>query len=180
MDGELILLNGEIYRASEKGEISSVSGDSYTPYAIVTNFKPDDSINISNPFSTGELNKFIDSKIDTNFIYAVKIEGTFTYLKTRSIPLQQKPYKKMAEVLKTQPIFESENIKGTMVGYRFPAYVNRINQPGYHFHFITFEKNSGGHVLDLKTGNVKIEFARQNSLQISFPKKEYFMGVSPN
>lgn len=180
MDGELILLNGEIYRASEKGEISSVSGDSFTPYAIVTNFKPDDSINIPNPYSTAELNKFLDSKLDTNFIYAVKIEGTFTYLKTRSIPLQLKPYKKMTEVLKTQPVFESENIKGTMVGYRFPAYINRVNQPGYHFHFITIEKNSGGHVLDLKTGNVKIEFARQNSLQISFPKNKYLMGLSPN
>src|SRR5260370_27416729 len=41
-----------------------------------------------------------------NLVYAIKIEGMFQHVKTRSMPRQSKPYKVMAELVKTQPTFE--------------------------------------------------------------------------
>jgi acetolactate decarboxylase len=35
--------------------------------------------------------------------------------------------------------------------------VEGINVPGYHFHFITSDRQNGGHLLDCETENVKIE-----------------------
>ncbi len=44
-----------------------------------------------------------------------------------------------------------------MVGFRFPSYMDEINVAGYHFHFITDDEESGGHLLDCKMRNVTIE-----------------------
>jgi acetolactate decarboxylase len=179
VDGELVAVDGIFYRVSEKGEANIIPGDSLTPYAVVTFFEPDESGKIEGSFSYNELHSKLDSVIPAlNSIYAIRIEGTFAYMKTRSIPPQQKPYKRLEEVLKTQPVFELENIKGTMVGYRFPPYVKEVNQPGYHFHFITEDKKSGGHVLELKIADVNVEYARQNSLQIFLPRNKDFMEIN--
>jgi alpha-acetolactate decarboxylase len=48
---------------------------------------------------------------------SVKISGTFRHVKTRSMPQQLKPYKLMAELVRTQPTFDFENVRGTMVGF---------------------------------------------------------------
>ena len=64
-----------------------------------------------------------------------------------------------------QSIFPLQNVRGTFVGFRSPAFVNGINQSGYHFHFISDDKRSGGHVLDfvILDATIEIETIRQHS-----------------
>jgi acetolactate decarboxylase len=64
--------------------------------------------------------------------------------------MQQQPYKSLVEVVKTQPVFQLETVKGTMVGFRCPVFAAGLNVPGYHFHFISDDRKSGGHVLDAR------------------------------
>ena len=78
------------------------------------------------------------------------MDGVFSRLKTRSVPRQKKPYPRLVEVARKQPTFEFRNVKGTIVGFRCPAFVKGINVPGYHLHFITEDRTGGGHVLDFK------------------------------
>ena len=80
--------------------------------------------------------------------YAVMIQGEFSYVKTRSVPAQEKPYPPLAEVTKNQPTFEFTDVTGTMVGFRCPPYVTGINVPGYHLHFLTDDRTAGGHLLE--------------------------------
>jgi acetolactate decarboxylase len=97
----------------------------------------------------GQLEQYLDKLLPTeNIFYAIKIEGTFKYIKTRSVPKQNKPYPPLVEVVKNQPTFEFHNVKGTIVGFRCPSYVEGINVPGYHLHFITGDKKAGGHLLE--------------------------------
>jgi acetolactate decarboxylase len=35
-----------------------------------------------------------------------------------------------------------------MVGFRLPSYLENVNVTGYHFHFLTTDRQAGGHVLD--------------------------------
>ena len=178
LDGELVLLDGKVYQVTGKGDVNIIPGETLTPFAVVTFFKADESNNISNLLSYKELQSFLDEMLPgLNTVYAIKIEGTFSYMKTRSINAQQKPYKKLVEVTKGQSVFEFENIEGTMVGFRFPAYTEGINVPGYHFHFISVDKKSGGHVLDLKISDVNAETAKQDNLCISFPGNEDFLNA---
>jgi acetolactate decarboxylase len=176
LDGELVLLDGKFYQITGKGDVRIIPGETLTPFAVVTFFNADESRDISDPLSYKELQSSLDGMIPgLNTVYAIKIEGTFSYMKTRSINAQQKPYKKLVEVTKGQSVFEFEDIEGTIVGFRFPSYTEGVNVPGYHFHFISADKKSGGHVLDLKISDVEAETARQNNLNISFPGNEEFL-----
>jgi acetolactate decarboxylase len=56
-------------------------------------------------------------------------------------------------------------VRGTLVGFRSPAFVKGINQVGYHFHFLTDDQRAGGHALSFQitSGTVEIGILRQHS-----------------
>jgi acetolactate decarboxylase len=62
-------------------------------------------------------------------------------------------------VVKTQPVFQLQQVKGTLVGFRCPAFAAGLNVPGYHFHFLREDKLAGGHVLDAQilSGTVTLD-----------------------
>jgi acetolactate decarboxylase len=104
--------------------------------------------------------KTVDEELPTpNLFYALRIDGTFEYMKTRSVPAQQKPYPPLAAVTENQPEFEFREIAGTVIGFRCPPFVTGINVPGYHLHFLSRDKQKGGHVLAfiLKEGKLRID-----------------------
>ena len=49
--------------------------------------------------------------------------------------------------------------EGTLVGFLCPVYVEGLNVPGYHLHFLNAAKNAGGHLLDfiMTGGRVEID-----------------------
>lgn len=59
-------------------------------------------------------------------------------------------YPRLVEVTKNQPVFELQNISGAVVSFWSPAYAQGISVPGYHMHFLSADKNAGGHLLDLQ------------------------------
>jgi len=170
LDGEVVILDGEFFQVTSKGKVNRIPPEAHTPFAAVTYFKSD----VKKAVPAKQTFKTLTSSLDTdikslNQLYAFKISGTFSYVKTRSVPAQQKPYKKLVEVTKNQPTFEYKNIKGTILGFRFPSYVDGVNVPGYHLHFISDDRTAGGHVLDFTTDDVSCEYAVQNSFTISIP-----------
>jgi len=170
LDGEMIYLNGTFYQVKSDGKVYSVKKSAKCPFAQVSFFSPQISFAVPSKMSISNLIAFIGSKIASkNLFYAVKITGEFEYVKARSVPPQEKPYPPLTEVIKNQSIFELKDLKGTLVGYRYPDYIGGINSPGYHFHFLDDSKTSGGHVLDLtiKSGTVFIDGT--NKLYMELP-----------
>ena len=116
-----------------------------TPFASVKFFDEGETVKLDEGMNYVDLREFIDDMIPTkNIFYAVKIDGTFNYVRTRSLRKQMKPYPPLAHAVQNQPIFELNNIKGTMVGFRSPGYTQKVNTSGYHFHFITKDRSAGG------------------------------------
>ena len=158
LDGEMIGLEGKFYQIKADGVAYLVDSSLKTPFAVVTFFEPDKSVSLVQDVDYDQLEQYLDNLLPTkNIFYAVKIEGIFRYIKTRSVPKQNKPYPPLVEVVKNQPTFEFHNVEGTIVGFRCPVYVEGINVPGYHLHFITGDKKAGGHLLECQIKNVKIE-----------------------
>jgi len=91
-------------------------------------------------------------------------------MKTRSVPAQEKPYPKLADVVPHQSIFEMENIEGTIVGYFCPDFVEGINVPGYHLHFLSNDLQKGGHILGLLTHTGTIELDPYNEFSLILPE----------
>ena len=103
-----------------------------------------------------------------NLFYAVRVDGRFASVTTRSVPRQEKPYPSLADVAKTQPVFHLEDVTGTLAGFRFPDFARGLNVPGFHFHFLTEDRRAGGHVLDmvLAEGELAIDASARFHLEL--------------
>ena len=62
---------------------------------------------------------------------------------------QRPPYVSLAEVTRHQSEWTLAAASGSVVGFRFPDQVAGIEVPGYHLHFLSHDRATGGHVLEL-------------------------------
>jgi acetolactate decarboxylase len=169
LDGELIVLKGKAWRVRADGRVSPVENKATTPFAAVTHFAPHQSLSLPQPVDYAGLQQWVSLALTTNNTpYAIEIRGTFTRIKVRSVPRQSKPYRPLAEVVKTQSVWEWTNIRGTLVGFRFPGYLSGVNLADYHFHFLSDDTQRGGHLLDceLQNGTVRIQNLRGFKMQL--------------
>jgi acetolactate decarboxylase len=148
--GEVIVLDGKYWLVDGNGAVSRITDLTATaPFMAVTYFDEDVRRPLANGTTFADLKKSpLDYLPGVNVIYAIKLEGTFRHVKVRSMPTQSKPYKVMAELVKTQPTFEFTEVAGTMVGFWSPATMQGIGLAGWHLHFLTKDGQGGGHVLE--------------------------------
>jgi acetolactate decarboxylase len=166
LDGEMIALDGGFYQIKADGRVYPVPGAMKTPFAAVTFFKAGRTHLIDRPVNFQQLLDYIDRLLPSpNLPYAVRIEGVFPSVKTRSIPRQQKPYPPLVAAAEKQVVFELANVKGVIVGFRFPAYLAGINLPGYHCHFITADRRAGGHLLDCRVEGATLTGDRRREME---------------
>lgn len=60
-------------------------------------------------------------------------------------------------------------MEGTLVGFRFPDYAQGLNVPGYHVHFLDLAQNLGGHVLDFRMRDARIDVDVTSKLHMEVP-----------
>lgn len=174
--GEVVALKGEFYEFNSDGVPHLVDDSVTTPIATVKFFRPDKRASLNEPSSLQQLGERLDTLIPTkNAFHAIEIQGTFKSLKVRNaVQPQSKPYVPLAEVNKNVKISDFQNIKGTLVGFRSPEYVGTIIGPLYHFHFISTDRRSGGHVLDCQLLNGKVAIDTTSGLELVLPKNQEF------
>ncbi|MCW4021036.1 MAG: acetolactate decarboxylase, partial [Candidatus Bathyarchaeota archaeon] len=98
LDGEMIGLDGRFYQVKVDGAVYSVDDSTKTPFAVVTFFESDKTVQVEEAMNCSRLEQYLDSLLPTkNIMYAVKMVGRFTYLKTRSVPKQNPPYPRLSE-----------------------------------------------------------------------------------
>jgi acetolactate decarboxylase len=178
LDGEMIGLDGKFYQIKADGRVSPVAGTMKTPLAEVTLFKAGKTYTVEKSFNYDQLTGYITTLLPSpNLLYAIKIEGFFPYVKTRSVPRQHKPYPPLAEVAKKQSEFEFTNVKGVIVAFRYPQYLGGINLAGYHCHFITADRQGGGHLLDCRVERASIALDIISNLDLRLPQTQEFLGI---
>jgi acetolactate decarboxylase len=170
IDGEMVVLDGECFQIKADGTALPASDSMRTPFAAVTFFEPDKVVPLGEFKNYDSLKKYLDKELPTkNIFHAIKIEATFKYIKGRSIPPQKPPYPSLDKVFETQTISEYRNVRCTLVGFFCPAYIKGINVSGFHFHFVTEDRKTGGHVLEcrLEKGVAEIDFTSQFHMVLS-------------
>lgn len=178
LEGEMLAVDGDYYQIKSDGIAYPVRDNMTTPFATVTSFETDETFRVKEPMNLTELEKHLDETLPSkNLFYAIRIEGTFSSMKARSVPKQERPYPKLVDVTATQSVFEFEDVNGTIAGFRTPDYVKGVNVPGYHLHFITEDRKAGGHVLDLdlESGNISIDIT--NSFFMELPEDGDFYKI---
>jgi acetolactate decarboxylase len=158
LDGEMVAVDGVFYQVTVDGVPREVAFSEETPFSVVTFFEADQTLYFDAAMNYSELTAYIDQVVSPeDAMYAIKIHGEYDYAKARSVPKQTEPYPVLTEVIENQVIFPLYNVTGTTAGFRLPSYMAEVNVEGYHFHFISDDKLSGGHLLDCIVRNATIE-----------------------
>ncbi len=170
LNGEMIALNGIFYQVPSDGNVRQIGASEKLPYATVTFFDADQTVQVADTLNYSELTTYISGFLPTqNAIYGIEVHGVFEYALTRSPPLQHEPYLNLTEAIKSQSVFTLTEVSATAVGFWFPNSMNGVDYAGYHLHLITDSHDAGGHLLDCIVRNATIEIDQTSRYVLTLP-----------
>ena len=179
VNGEMIVMDGHCYRADQNGNITVVAPETGVPFAAVAKLYGEQRFPLDNmPDITSvrtELTRKIEERFGLNSMHIVRIDGVFERVDARSEAPYRSHHITLKEVLgQTQKAFLFENIRGSLVGVYFPDFMDGINMPGWHLHFLSDDKSKGGHVFDvcIREGTAKVD--KISNIFINLPKEAAF------
>lgn len=175
LDGEMIVLNGTVYKATSEGTVERPPPEETTPFATVTRFRTDSQVSIDHRMTIEDLEKAIDDSLDNpNIFYALRVETRIAEVTVRSVDAQEKPYRDLVSIARDQTVWTHVDIRGTLVGIRSPPYVGSMTVPGYHWHFISADREFGGHVLAAVVDRGVVDIDHIRTWEIALPPGEEF------
>jgi acetolactate decarboxylase len=150
LDGEMVILDGKAYQCRGDGSVVEPAPTAIVPFATVTYFHPDITHTITQPIdSFASLIRSIDEvRPHGNQYYGIKVTGTFKKMHVR-MACKVKKGVGILEASHLQAEHEYENVAGTLVGFWSPQYTVAFSVPGLHAHWLSDDRKTGGHILDV-------------------------------
>lgn len=183
LEGEMILLDGTVYQAKADGTVVIPDDEVLVPFAMAVHFEADiHEGSLANIVDINALKAALDQTIartsnDFNRFYAAVITGSFSSIRVRSVPGQTKPYPRLSAIAAEQKEYEYQDEKGTIVAFRCPQYVNGINMPTWHLHFLSSDASRGGHLLEATLSQGNLRMGDMKTYQIQLPSSSSFASM---
>ncbi|MBV8050253.1 MAG: acetolactate decarboxylase [Acidobacteriaceae bacterium] len=175
LDGEMVVLGGEVYQVRGDGSVREVGDDVLSPFAVVTSFSPDTPIELGPCPNYESLLAQLDRLRDSeNMFYSIRIDGHFDAMQTRAVCKAEKGFR-LINAAAVQPEFRFSDVSGTLVGFWTPSYARTLSIPGYHLHFLSQDRTKGGHVLGCGGSGLRLQLQRDCNVQIALPETEDFL-----
>jgi acetolactate decarboxylase len=175
LDGEMVGFDGTFYQLRSDGSARPVTADQKTPFAVVTFFRPELELNMVQQVAKSDFLATIEKATNANLFSAVRVDGTFDEVRTRTVQRQSRPFPPLTEATKHQAEKIFTNVRGTLAGFRTPAYAQGIGVAGFHLHFLRQDKQAGGHALDYRIRTGKVQICTVHDLQIELPASAEFL-----
>lgn len=168
LDGEMVLLDGQVYCLRPQGDAELISDEVRTPFALTTLFEGDTEDRFETVAEADFEHALLDLVPSTNLMYAIRIDGRFSYVRARSVP-KMSNYLPLAEIAKLQTVFEFKDVEGTIVGFYTPSFLAGVHLSGLHLHFITKDRTRGGHLLAAAPNGVTVRLQHAASVELGLP-----------
>jgi len=169
LDGEMVMLDGDVYQITADGETHPVPDDLHTPFAVVTFFEPTFATAFESVLDYETFLARLEALLPSpNLFYAIRIRGRFGFVRARSVPKQHN-YRPLSEAAHEQHAFRFDGTEGCLVGFFTPAFMASLNVPGLHLHFLSNDRRHGGHLLACRTQSVTVEIQVIHTLELSLP-----------
>jgi acetolactate decarboxylase len=179
LDGEMVAVDGRFFQVRSDGSVREVGDDVLSPFATVTEFSPDARVVLNQCPDLAHLTSRFDRlRQSDNVLFALRVDGVFDYVHTRAM-CRTKEGMPLVQAAEGQPEFEFHKVSGTLVGFWTPEYAKTLNVPGYHLHFISDDRTCGGHVLQCRGVNLRLQIQRESDFQIALPETEAFLYRDP-
>jgi acetolactate decarboxylase len=175
LDGEMVGFDGTFYQLRSDGSARPVTDDQKAPFAVVTFFQPEQELDVAQPATKSDLLAMIEEATDTNLFNAVRVDGIFDEVRTRTVQHQVRPFPPLTEAAKHQKENVFTDVEGTLAGFRSPTYAQGIGVAGFHLHFLRKDKQAGGHSLDYRLRAGKVQICRVHDLRIELPTTGEFL-----
>ena len=179
VNGEMILIDGRCFRATNDGSVTEAEMTRGVPFASVSYIKDERKFDISGITNIAKLKDALNLKIEEDFglnsMHLCRIDGEFNCVKARSETGRHSHHISLKEVLDgNQKDFVFDNIKGSLVCVYHPDYMDGINAPGWHFHFVSEDRTKGGHVFEIDLKKASVSLCKITGIQIQLPKEPAF------
>ena len=182
MDGEMIMLDGDVFRADVNGDIYAVDDEAMAPFACVATFTADKTMTIMDSGSFDDLARGLNVMIpasEKNLFHAARIVGNFKSITYRSIAKQERPYPSADKINPAdRKSYTDTDASGFLVALRSPEYMDGLNFAGWHIHYISRDFTRGGHVLDVKVADADAEICTIEDYEIRLPKGGFFNNLN--
>jgi acetolactate decarboxylase len=169
LDGELVLVGGQMYRIGTDGVPVLIDGSQSTPFFESVRFVPSSSGPVAPGTTCANLLAAVNSLIETDKgIVAVRVRGTFSDLTFRSVPAQAAPYLPLSQVVAKQTLFPLGERRAVLVGFRTGPDLAGTGAAGLHLHGIAADRKAGGHVISCVAGaDVQLSVQRTEGVRAS-------------
>lgn len=175
LDGEGLMLDGRVYHALGDGTVSLAPDDASAPFWVSARFVADRRATLARVDGWDDLCRQVDAlRNSPNLFTAVRVDGTFDTVHYR-VACKAAPGTDLVTATSHQAEFTRTAIQGSLMGFWSPAYARTFNIPGYHLHFLSADRASGGHVLAVSGRNLKLQVMDANQLVMALPETTEFL-----
>ena len=175
LDGEMVVVDGHVYQVHGSGRVTEAAGDAGAPFAVVTWFDPDIDVSIPSAASFRDLEARCDGfRSSGNIFYALRLDGQFKRVRTRAVNPPARGTR-LVEAAQAQSEFTFADVDGTLVGLWSPGFASAFSVAGYHFHFLSADRQHGGHLLDVQAGTLQVKVEALTSFHLALPESEAFL-----
>ncbi|KAL1979821.1 hypothetical protein VTN96DRAFT_5081 [Rasamsonia emersonii] len=185
INGEVVLLDGTAYHLHPSGSIRIAEGHEELPFAMVTPFN--DARKKWATFAEGLCNKSAvfdclsrlmypeEAKNQNHFAFFLVSDALFDSITVRVVRSQQYPNQPLAELGDAQKVDCYRGVRGCLVGFWSPMFMDGVCVGGLHMHFLSQDRTFGGHVLELEArGAVSMTAAVLHHFHLELPVNEEF------
>ena len=175
LDGEMIVVDGRVYRIQGSGRVTEAAREAEAPFAVVTWFEPETEVSITDVSGYKALETRCDEfRRSGNIFYALRLDGHFKRVRTRAVNPPQ-PGTRLAAAAKAQSEFSFSEIDGSLIGLWSPGFSSAFSVAGYHFHFLSDDRCHGGHVLDIQADRLQLKIEPLTDFRLALPESESFL-----
>ena len=181
LDGEAIVCDGHAYHAHYDGTAREYPNGSRLAFATVADFteqagtaKLADIEDIDGV--KAELERLRRAYDDNDNAWAlVALRGSYPHLRVRSCKkCETKPYPTFPELASNQHEHDYAHEHGWVIGVWTPAYLQGINLPGWHLHYLSEDRTRGGHLLELALDEVTGRLETYARFEMALPTNREF------
>ena len=175
LDGEMVVVDGRFFQVRADGSVRECDDDALSPFAVVTRFTPEAAVTLAHCPDLSHLTAQFDGLRDTdNLFFALRVDGHFDVIHTRAM-CRTKEGVPLVQAAAVRPEFEFHEVSGTLVGFWTPEYAKALNVPGYHLHFVSADRQKGGHLLQCRGSNLRLQIQREGDFRVVLPETADFM-----
>ncbi len=177
--GEMIVTGGRCFCAANDGSVTEATPETGVPFASVTELHAGRVLELDDVPNIEELKSRLDLAIEEDFglnsMHVVEIAGRFRRVSARSEEAYHAHHVSLKEILaKSQRDFFFDDTEGTLVCVYYPDYMDGINAPGWHLHYVSADRMRGGHVFDLDMVAGTATINKISRIEIQLPREAAF------